>query len=240
MSNRKDYFDNLLVDFKKRAEDHDRFQEDRKDFEEHYETSEYEASKKYCNNTYNPNYEEYYDSTYGLNYKDWLSKYCVKIMESGIFHKGGLKGTTLDIYDRDFEVHTIDGLLDFVLELASNLQTFTDTKDIQGRDRWIREQFESLEKQFNRLLSTVKVYKGGRAAQIVENKRKEMLKLQEDILQRPSRAPKLQDIKRDIAIIFHKFVKSPKVVIAERVSDLLNYYGIYANPESVREKLKNK
>ena len=240
MSNCKDYFDDLLDDFKNRVEVQDRLQEDHEYWEEEYESSEYEASKKYCNNTYNPNYDEYYDSIYGLKYKDWLSKYCVKIMESGIFYKGGLKGTTLDMYDRDLEVHTIDALLDFVLEVASNLQTFIDTKDIQGRERWIREQFESLEKQFNRLLSTVRVYKGGRAAQIVENNRKDMLKLQEDILQRPNKTPKLQDIKMDITIIFHKFVKAPKMIIAERVSDLLNYFGIYAKSESVREKRKNK
>lgn len=161
-------------------------------------------------------------------------------MESGIFHKGGLKGTNLDPYDRDFEVHTIDKLEDLLLEVASNLEIFSAVKDIQARECWILELFESLEKNFNQLLSTVKLYKGGRAAQQLERKRKEMLTLQEDILQRPSRTPKPSDIKEDIANIFHKYVKAPKVIIAERVSDLLNSFGIDAKPESVREKLKNK
>jgi hypothetical protein len=164
----------------------------------------------------------------------------IKIMESGIFHKGGLKGTNLDLNARDFEVHTIDDLEDLLLEVASNLETFSAVKDIQARECWIRELFESLEKNFNQLLPTIKLYKGGRAAQKLERKRKEMLKLQEDILQRPSRTPKPSDIKKHIAIIFRKYVKAPKVIIAERVSDLLNFFGIDAKPESVREKLKNK
>jgi hypothetical protein len=163
----------------------------------------------------------------------------LKIMESGIFHKGGLKGTQLD-FKGNFEVHRINLLENFVIEVASSLGAFSHAKDIQGRDNWIRKKFNFLEKEINLLLATVRLYKGGRAAQKLERKRKEMMSLEEDILQRPSKTPKLPDIKRDIAGIFHDFVEAPKVIIAERVSDLLNFFGIDAKMESIRKKLKNK
>ena len=222
MSNRQDYFDNLLDDFKERSEHQDLLRE-------------INEESKICEAS-----QEYQDYIYEDSKKDWHSNYCARIMESGIFHKGGLKGANLDFNASDFEVHTIDKLEDLLLEVASNLEIFSAVKDIQARECWIRELFESLENNFNQLLYAVKLYKGGRAAQQLERKRKEMLKLQEDILQRPSRTPKPSDIKEAIANIFHKYVKAPKVIIAERVSDLLNSFGIDAKPESVRDKLKNK
>ena len=164
----------------------------------------------------------------------------LRIMQSGIFHRGGLRGAQLDFDGKFFEVHHIESLEDFVVEVLYSLLAFSHAKDIQGRENWIRQEFEYIEKAFDMLLPTVRLYKGGRAAQKLEMKRKGLALLQEDILQRPSKTPKLPDIKKDIATIFHKFVKAPKIIIAERVSDLLNYFGIDAKMESIRKKLQNK
>jgi len=164
----------------------------------------------------------------------------LRIMESGIFYRGGLRGGQLDFDGKIFEVHHIQSLEDFVVEAVNSLDAFSYAKDIQGRENWIREEFKCIEKKFDKLLPTVRLYKGGRAAQKLERKRKELSLLQEDILQRHSKTPKLPDIKKDLAAIFHKYAKAPKVIIAERISDLLNYFGIDAKMESIRKKLRNK
>jgi hypothetical protein len=65
-----------------------------------------------------------------INYGN--AELALKVMESGIFHKGGLRGTQLD-FDGNFEVHPINRLEDLIAEVVSSLGAFSCQR-CSGRD----------------------------------------------------------------------------------------------------------
>jgi hypothetical protein len=116
MSNQKEDFDALLDDHKGRAEG----------------LKEYES--------YTPD-EEYFEDLR----MSQLSPYSVKIMESGIFYKGGLKGKKLAVAGPpDYQFFPISNLDKLIEILSMDIKTIKEVGGTQGQKKIIEKEFERL------------------------------------------------------------------------------------------------
>ena len=185
MSNQREYFDTLLDDFKERAKDLKAY----KGFEP--DRGEIEELRK-----------------------TMLTPYIVKIMESGIFYKGGLKGKKLTVAGPpDYKVLPISNLDGLIEILSIDIKTFKEIGGTQGQKKIIENEFERLKQDFLKLQERLKFHLGTRAASKAKKMQEQIIFWKGEILKKlVSSHPGL-----DLATHILNFVPdAPDLTIADR------------------------
>jgi hypothetical protein len=169
-----------------------------------------------------------------------LKPIVIKIMRSGIFYRGGLKGWHLheDIY----ESYPIEDLDQFIFDLSVPLWTLENKKS--GYDLEMHEYFLSEGmKSFLSFIGEVEIFKGLRPARRLKTKLTALENLANEVLAKPDLSkPSVSkpQVKQKVFDIFRKHIKAPDSKIAEGVAELLSIFGIQRTPEAIRRKSSRK
>jgi hypothetical protein len=194
-----------------------------------------------------------------------LKLIAIKIMESGIFFKGGLKGNIPSHNPTIYDPYPIENIDQFIFGLASVLHRHEMGKEYPSGDQWFT--FAEAERKLKLFISGVEIWKGKRPAQPLKtllNKLKALaweteakpddfeptsleifaretaIRWNVDVeIDKTSKGARLTT-KKEIAGIFVKHIKAPGTVISDRVEELLNLFGIEAKSETIRKKLPKK
>jgi hypothetical protein len=195
-----------------------------------------------------------------------LMPIATKVMESGIFFKGGLKGASNPSPREQYESFAIQDLDQFILDLASVL--YLHERGEEYPSAFQSGTFFEAVKSLELYILGVEIWKGKRAAQRLKSKLEDLQDLAwkteaKPNLHRPrslemfaremgimcgvvpeidyenSKGPRLAT-KRKVVGIFIKHIKAPGTIIAERVTYLLDLFGIKAKFYAIRKMLPKK
>jgi hypothetical protein len=181
------------------------------------------------------------------NLSDPIRERAITIMESGIFHKGGLKGKKLAKAGHpDFITYPIDNLYNFIIGIAFGLQLMD--RGEEDLRKLIDEAFNDIFKLFEAAAPIV-ILIGGVRRKSVDAVRKTLNEWKEKTSNRlvereKEMAEKGKSDKLFASGQFKHFTRhipdaSPNL-IATRVSELLYLFGKEISPETLRRKKKQK
>lgn len=178
-----------------------------------------------------------------LNLPDPVRERSITIMESGIFHKGGLKGKKLTkAGPPDFIAYQIDNIYNFITWTAFGLQV-----SFQGEDE-IRE---LMDKAFNDILepfeaaAPIMILIGGVQNKSVDTVRNTLKKWKAKTLTKLIEREKWMAEKGKSAKLFGSgqfkhfsshIPDAPPNLIATRISELLKLFGKEISAETLRRK----
>jgi hypothetical protein len=174
---------------------------------------------------------------------DLFTPTAIRIMESGIFHDGKLKGASLDAGSgKHYETHQIRDLPTFVMSLSMFFDVIERHYTLPNLTKSMISSFSSIDEHLNRLIPSTFRLAGKRKSNQLISIRKQITAIQNSILDRIDRPPRLprSKIKHFVAYLFEEHTDAPNTVRAERASDLLNYLDIKSTPDSIRKKLPKK
>jgi len=162
-----------------------------------------------------------------LNYRendperDSLYRTQLKILESGIFFKGGLKGKILlqtqsgQVKDR--KVWPISNLKELLVKLTAVMGTTTDPeKNVKD---FVSGYFENLLKAFDRAAPLARL--GGVRKSSIDKTKKVLLNWKEDTIKKIPAFPKTAPNEIAEILLAHLPPQTPVLTIAERIKELL-------------------
>ncbi|MGD0400437.1 MAG: hypothetical protein ABSC04_16150 [Syntrophobacteraceae bacterium] len=161
----------------------------------------------------------------------------IKIMESGIFYEGGLKG-----WIGEKEPFPIRDIRVFVLGLAVVLAILDMRLDESKRREFIRTKLDSASQSIQLLKDLVGWQYGKQISRQLTSLQRKFLDLQNAVLAQAPMNPKRMKskIKQWVAKIFASHIDAPHIILAERASELLTAFGIQAGSDSIRKKLTKR
>lgn len=166
----------------------------------------------------------------------------IKVMESGIFYNGGLKGADNPGNGLQYESHPIKDLDQFIYDLAYALYLEVGSTDYPSDFQ--QYSFSEGMRHLKWFVSLVRWHKGKRAAEQMKKAVSTLETLARNIETKKNLTPNVSKpaIKKQIVDIFleHIQVPTPRSIMADRAADLLNAFDISATPEGMREYFKNK
>ncbi len=163
----------------------------------------------------------------------------IKIMESGIFFGGGLKGQSLG--KNRYEQYPISNLEGFVYGLAMIFDLLEKQFSSSDQQSIIEAEFQTMNRSIGCLIPVVRRLHGKRNSNRLLRVQKEFADIRDNILHETGTALKRpnSNIKQLVAELFEKFVNTaPKTIIADSASELLTHFGINAGSSSIRKKLR--
>jgi len=165
----------------------------------------------------------------------------IKIMESGIFHKGGLKGAPLVLGGGDYESFYIKEVGPFVFKLAFLIDWSLRFADSAHMEEQVKKGFDDIQSRLSGLVYLVRRVKGPGKGKQLERAVQRLKDLEQKTMAIKTKPrPKPYEIKKAVARLFLKSVEGPKDLLMERAAELLNQFDISATPEGMREILKKK
>jgi hypothetical protein len=169
----------------------------------------------------------------GRNKFMMLQPTAVKIMESGIFLEGGLKGQAGD------RPYPIPDLAQFIYALSYRL--FVHEMN-EYPEEFQSQLFSKGIYHLKLFTSGVRSFKGRRAAQRFKTMLDNLDAIEKEIQAKTCKPRKVSipKLKREIADIFCDHIKAPKYIIADLAAALLKEFDISATPEGVRDSLKER
>jgi hypothetical protein len=168
-----------------------------------------------------------------------ISPIAIKIMESGIFYGGGLKGWYLR--GDHYESYPIRDLGQFIYDLSHLLDIYE--MEVTGWDSELQVYFFSEGVRYLKLFTTgVRMFKGKRAAQPFKTMLRDLKSLEKEVSAKPDSPPRVSRsaLKQQVADIFYGHIQAPGTIIADQVSELLTLFGIETTPSSILKKLPRK
>lgn len=167
----------------------------------------------------------------------------ITIMESSIFHKGGLKGRRLaKAGPPDFVTYPIEGLYDFIIGIVIGLQV-TDQGEDEIREL-IDKEFQNILSPFNAVVPLV-IFLGGAQKRSVYNVRNTLKEWKEKTFTKlvkrvKEMAEKGKNVKLFASGLMKHFTShvpdAPRNLRATRISELLRLFSKEISRETLRRK----
>jgi hypothetical protein len=157
--------------------------------------------------------------------RDLIAQTQIKVMESGIFHEGGLKGKILEqtqlgqVISR--MVWPISNLRELLIDLTVIMGTSGDPE--KKTKELISRYFDDLLKAFITPAALARL--GGVRKGTIEKKKNEMMSWKEKIIKKIPKIKEETALKIAETLIAHLSPKTPDLTIAERTNELLAAFG---------------
>jgi hypothetical protein len=172
------------------------------------------------------------DPSYGVAHT------AIKVMGSGIFYQGGLRGAANPGVGLEYEIIPITDIDRFIYDLAFCLSK----RDAEYLDEQVKEGFAKIICNLFVLSKFVKEAKGKLLSNKLLKAWRKLMDLEQEIESKPvsPRKASKPQIKKEIAVIFNAHIQRPGTTKADRAAELLNVFGISATPEGMRDYFRNK
>jgi hypothetical protein len=156
-------------------------------------------------------------------FRDLIFQNQITIMESGIFHKGGLKGKVLPVSGRGahYKVWPISNLEELLARLTEVVTVSAEPEE--NVRKYVSRSFDNLLKEFDKLIPIASL--GRIRKTTIEKVKNELADWKEKTIKK---IPKFKTkIALEIAenLIAHLPSKTPDLTIAERTNELLVAFG---------------
>lgn len=164
----------------------------------------------------------------------------IKVMKSGIFYRGGLKGAPLTRHHMVYKTYYFNDLIYSILMITSYLVK----EDPKEYLRYYNDAFERSINQIDRLQSISYSYGSKRnwnALIKIKNRLKEIKidLLQNPVVALPSRFNEKDDCIDLLICLFRRQLPpaTPDLTISTAISTLLRQFNIFAEPEAIRQRI---
>jgi hypothetical protein len=161
-------------------------------------------------------------------YKDFLFQVEIKIMESGIFHKGGVKGKVLPVSGRGihYKVWPISNLGELLASLTSTMTVSAEPE--KNVREFVSDCFDNLLMAFDKASPIARL--GGIRKPTIEKIKRELAGWKNKTISRIPKFNQYKDkgriaLKIAETLIAHLPPKTPDSIIAERTNELLTAFG---------------
>jgi hypothetical protein len=167
-----------------------------------------------------------------------LRPVALKIMESGIFYDGGLKGWHL--CENHYKFHPIKDLNQFIYELSNLL--YMHKLFLRWSPKREGSYFSKGVEYLELFEVGVQIIKGRRAAQLFRTALRNLKTIEKEISAKPDLPPKPSKpaLKQKVVDIFRKHIKAPASIMSERIAKLLAVFDISAAPGGIGDLFKKK
>jgi hypothetical protein len=169
-----------------------------------------------------------------------LAPTMVRVMESEIFYRGGLKGRHL--HGDHYESYPIRDLDQFIYRLSYLLNIYAIKIKPGWPSTYQAHYLSEAVRNLEMYATGVRLYKGRRAAQPFKTVLSNLKTCEKQILAKPDkpRSASKSAIKKEITDIFCEHIQAPGTIIADQVSELLTLFGVETTPSSILKKLPRK
>lgn len=164
----------------------------------------------------------------------------IKVMKSGIFHKGGLKGRPLSKNNLGYVIYNFKDLISFIL-LATSYVTRQNPDEYL---RYYNSSFDRAINQIERLKSIASNYSSKRNFNKLFKIKSELEMIKSNLISKPIIPLPPVSIEMgdsiDLLILLFKQelpAKTPELNIAEAISSLFDAFNISVEPDAVRQRM---
>lgn len=165
----------------------------------------------------------------------------IKVMKSGIFHKGGLRGRQITRGNFDYIVYYFDDLISFILRATSYV---INTKPDEYL-RYYDMTFNRAMNQIDKLKLIAATYNSKRSWNKLHNIKSDLEDIKSELLKNPviplpSRLKGGGDNIDSLIYLFKRQLppETPDLIIARAISNLLQTFKIYVESEAIRQRMK--
>jgi hypothetical protein len=160
----------------------------------------------------------------------------IKVMKSGIFHKGGLRGKPLS---QGYQVYYFKDLVATILRATSKIVKVKPNVYL----RYYTSAFDRAINQIERLKSIALNYSSKRSKNTLDRIKRDLEKIKSEILAKPvtlpSRFKEGEDTVDSLISLFKGGLplNTPKRVISRAISILLSAFNIFVEEEAIRQRM---
>ncbi|MCX5888448.1 MAG: hypothetical protein NTY36_03235 [Deltaproteobacteria bacterium] len=165
----------------------------------------------------------------------------IKVMKSGIFHKGGLKGRPLTRNNFDYVVYFFKDLVSFILKTTSHL-----ISEKPGEyHRYYISAFDRAINQIDRLRSIASSYRSKRSWNKLIKIKNDLEDIKSNLISKPvialpTRLMEKEDCIDSLISLFKQQLPptTPDIVISQAISTLLHTFNIFTvEPDAIRQRI---